>query len=184
MIMNMIEWHKLQSEKKIDVMYSGPLWSEGIGEIARTLQKHLEYIKVPPKNNQEIVSVFVEQLNNMLMYSAENIEEFPRGFFIMGRTGSLFYIQTGNVMKTESIDIVKERIDHLNSLDKDAIRKYYKEQMKLDDKNPGSKGSGLGFIEIARRIYSKIEYSFEPYSEGLVFFTLYVTMEAGGKNEQ
>jgi len=183
MIMNLMDWHKIQREKKIDVMYSGPLWSEGIGEIARTLQKHLEHDKVPPKNSQEIVSVFIEQLNNMLMYSAENIEEYPGGSFIMGKTGSCFYIQTGNVMKEETVNMIKERIDYLNSLNKDDIRKYYKEQMKLEDRNPDSKGSGLGFIEIARRINSKMKYSFENYKSGLVFFTLYVTMEAGGENE-
>jgi len=184
MIMNMIDLHKMQKSKKIDVIYSGPIWSEGIGEIARTLQKHLEYEKVPAQKSQEIVSVFIEQLNNMLMYSAENIDEYPGGTFIMGREGKDFYIQTGNVMKEKFVELIKNRIDYLNTLDKNEIRKYYKEQMKIEDQNPDSKGSGLGFIEIARRVNSKMEYSFIPYKEGLTYFTLYATMEAGGENEQ
>jgi len=184
MIMNMLDLHKMQREKNIDVIYSGPIWTEGIGEIARTLQKHLDYQKVPAQNSQEIVSVFIEQLNNMLMYSAENVDEFPGGTFIMGRVGADFYVQTGNVMKDEHVELIKNRIDYLNTLEKDDIRKYYKEQMLIEDQNPDSKGSGLGFIEIARRVNSNIEYSFVPYKKGLTYFTLYATMEAGGENEQ
>jgi len=79
-------------------------------------------------------------------------------------------------MKNERVEPVKNKLDHLNTLDKGALRKYYKEQTRLENDNPESKGAGLGFIEIARRISSKIEYSFTPYDEGLTFFAMHVTI--------
>jgi len=186
----MIGWHKMLNNNKITLVYSGPLWSEGIGGIAGTLKKRMEFDKMPLQTAQKVFSVFIEQMNNMLMYSAEKelffVEngkdsEAPKGTFILGREGKKYFIQTGNAVKNEAVNLIKNRIDYLNTLDKIEIRKYYKEQLRNGDTNPESKGAGLGFIEIARRISSKIEYSFESYEEGLTYFTLFAAI--GEENE-
>ena len=195
MIMDMISWHKMMNDKKITLIYSGPLWSEGIGGLAGTLKWRFEIDQLPLHTSQEVFSVFVEQMNNMLMYSSEKtlfktkndketslnevseeITEAPKGTFILGKDNNKYFIQTGNVMKNESIELIKNRINYLNTLDKNELRKFYKEQTRLYNNNPESKGAGLGFIEIARRISSKIEYSFTPYDEGHSFFSFYVTI--------
>ena len=186
MIMEITSWHRMLNDKNIILIYSGPLWAEGIGGLAGTLKKRFEFDKLPLETSQEVFSVFVEQMNNMLMYSAEKkqfetaeeIIESPKGTFILGKEGKTYFIQTGNVMRNEDVESVKNKIDYLNTLDKKELRNYFKEQAKLS--NPESKGAGLGFIEISRRISSKIEYSFEPYEEGLTFFSLYVTI--GGED--
>ena len=200
MIIDMINWHKMLNEKKITLIYSGPLWSEGIGGIAGALKKKLEFDKIPLNTSQEVFSVFVEQMNNMLMYSAEKenfnvseneFTESPKGTFILGTVNNpdekiqnkkVYFIQTGNVMRKSGVELVKKRIDHLNTLNKTELRKYFKEQMRNEDDNPESKGAGLGLIEIARRISSKIEYVFDPYDDDHAFFSLYVTI-GGVKDE-
>ena len=184
MIIDMAGWHKMLNNKKVTLIYSGPLWAEGIGGLAGTLKRRFEYDKLPLETSQEVFSVFIEQMNNMLMYSAEKkqfeiageIIESPKGTFILGKEGKTYFIQTGNVIKATNVGSIKKKIDLLNTMDKQELRKYYREQSKLSNGNPESKGSGLGFIEIARRISSKIEYSFVPYEEGLTFFSLYVTI--------
>jgi len=191
MIIDMIDWHEIFNERKITLIYSGPLWSDGISGIAGTLKKRMEFDNIPMQTSQEVFSVFVEQMNNMLMYSVEKekffvadnaTEESPKGTFILGREGGGFFIQTGNIMKNENVGLVKNRIDYLNTLDKKSLRKFYKEQMHTYDNNPESKGAGLGFIEIARRISSKINYSFTPCGDNLTFFSLYV--KVGEDNAQ
>jgi len=189
-ILDMLEFSNMLGEKKIEFMYSGPLWSEGIAEIAGTLKNQLEIDGVPVNTAQEIYSVFIEQLNNMLMYSVQRTRfkvengkntAYPKGTLVFGKDNDAFFLQTGNIMKFDNVELIKNRIDYLNSLDKEEKRKYYKEQMKLKDTNPESKGAGLGFIEIARRVTSKLEYNFDAVKDGLVFFTMYVTI--GGKKE-
>ena len=186
---DMLGYHKMLRENKITLVYSGPLWAEGIGGVAGTLKKRLEYDELPLETSQEVFSVFVEQMNNMLMYSTEKEQfdtpdelhsEAPKGTFILGTKGKSYFIQTGNMMRNETVDPVRNRIDYLNTLDKLELRKYFKEQMRLESSDPESKGAGLGLIEIARRISSKIEYTFTPFDEKYTFFTMYVTIGGNG----
>lgn len=72
------------------------------------------------------------------------------------------------------MEILKTRIDYLNTLDKKGLRKFYKERLQAENDNPESKGAGLGLIEVAKRASSKIEYEFEPRGEGMKYFTMYV----------
>jgi hypothetical protein len=185
MRLNILEYNKLLAEHNISIIYSGPLWAEGIDGMAEFLQKRLDMDEMPLNASQAVFSVFVEQMNNMLMYSAEKEKherpetgtaEMTSGIFVLGTHDKSYYVQTGNVIKNSSVGLLKERIDFLNTLDKKELRQFYKEQMKAENDNPESKGAGLGLTEIARRAASKIEYEFIPYSEGLSYFTMYVTV--------
>jgi hypothetical protein len=179
---NILEYSKLLAEHNISIIYSGPLWAEGIEGLADFLQKRLDMDDMPLSESQAVFSVFVEQMNNMLLYSVEKEKhEYPEaetssGIFVLGTQDKSYYVQTGNVIKNSSAGLLKERIDFLNTLDKKELRQFYKEQMKTENNNPESKGAGLGLTEIARRATSKIEYEFMPYSEGLSYFTMYVTV--------
>ncbi|UQZ88335.1 hypothetical protein C4J81_03585 [Deltaproteobacteria bacterium Smac51] len=185
MILDMLSYYKMIKKNNINIIYSGPIWSDGIEGIGGTLRKRLEFDDMPLSASQSVFSVFVEQMNNILMYSADK-EPFPssddrifdvsKGVFILGSRDRTYFIQSGNVMRDESVEMMKNRIEHLNTLDKSELRKYYKEQIKSENANPESKGAGLGLIEIARRASSKIDYTFTPLEDGLTFFSMYVTI--------
>jgi len=195
MRLNILEYSKMLTDNNISIIYSGPLWAEGIDGMAEFLQRRLDMDDLPLNASQSVFSVFVEQMNNMLMYSAEKEQqehpeigiretsiketsgkETSRGVFVLGIHDKSYYIQTGNVIKDSSVEILKSRIDLLNTLDKKELRNLYKEQLKSENDNPESKGAGIGLTEIARRASSKIEYEFVPYGDGLSYFTMYVTI--------
>jgi len=181
MLLNMREYTDKLKELNISISYNGPLWDDGIKGIAEMVKTSLSHEDISKKASKTIFSVFVEQVTNMLMYSAEKekfdktkSEDISVGMLVLGYTGSTHFIQTGNVIKNENIELVKGRIDHLNALDKQELRQYHKEMMRGDNDNPESKGAGLGLIEIARRITGPIGYSFEPVDDLLSYFTMYV----------
>jgi hypothetical protein len=185
MKLNILEYSKLLAENNISIIYSGPLWAEGIDGLAEFLQKRLDMDDMSLSASQSVFSVFVEQMNNMLMYSAQKgrrehpetgAVETASGIFVLGSQDKSYYVQTGNVIKNSSVGLLKDRIDYLNTLDKKELRELYKEQIKAENDNPESKGAGLGLTEIARRATSKIEYEFIPYGEGLSYFSMYVTV--------
>jgi hypothetical protein len=158
--------------------------------MAEMLLKRLEYEDIPLNASQSVFSVFVEQMNNMLMYSAEKHclansdgtrRAASKGIYILGVRDGAYFIQTGNVVSQSNADILRTRIDHLNTLDKKELRLYYKQQLMADNDNPNSKGAGIGLIEIARRASEPVKYEIDELGDGLLYFTMYVTIKQGGK---
>lgn len=188
-MLDMLEYYTMIKRLNVDIIYSGPLWADGIEGIGGTLRKRLEFDDLPLSASQSVFSVFVEQMNNMLMYSAEkdhfeiseaSRSDVPKGVFILGAKSKTYFVQSGNVIKDENAEQIKGRIDYLNTLDKASLRKFYKEQIKNENLNPESKGAGLGLIEIARRASAPIEYAFTPLEDGMTFFSMYVMIGQGG----
>jgi len=182
MITNMLEFYNMTKKCNLDIIYSGALWADGIEGIGEVLRKRLTFEEMSLSASQAVFSVFVEQMNNMLMYSVEkqpvanHPAGVPKGVFLLGSKDGIYTAQSGNVMKNENVAWIKNRIDYLNTLDKPGLRKYYKEQIRAENPHPESKGAGIGLIEIAKRANAPIEYEFTPYGDGLTFFTMCVTI--------
>ena len=192
-MLDMREYAGVIEKLNIKVIYSGPMWEEGTKGLAEMVRTHLSHDQIKGYASKAIFSVFVEQVTNMLMYSAEK-EQYPMppndeladvsiGTVIMGNKTDkrdTFFVQTKNAVNNENIAFLKERINCLNTLDKNELRQFYKEKMRSDNDNPESQGAGLGLIEIARRSTAPLECLFEPMTEGLSFFTMYVEITQEG----
>jgi hypothetical protein len=169
---NIRKYSKELEDNNIHLIYNGPIWADGIDGISEMLLKRLELDDMPLSASQSVFSIFVEQANNMLMYSVDK-----KGIFIVGLQDRMYFIQSGSVASDSGAEILKSRIDYLNSLNKNELREYYKQQMQASTENTHSKGAGLGLMEIARRAAGPIEYSFERHSDGLQYFSSYVTVK-------
>jgi len=177
-------YSKMLDQCEILVIYNGPIWSSDIDNLAGLVTNHLDE-DLSLSMSQAVFSVFVEQINNMMMYSADKksrvvsdgqVLETSKGIFVLSFHDGSYFIQTGNLVSDSNATILKNRIDYLNTLNKKELRQYYKERMKSENDNPESKGGGLGLIEIARRSSSPIKYELEPCEGGLKYFTTYIVI--------
>jgi len=173
-------------DNKIQVIFSGPVWADGVDSLAEIMQKCLEFDLFSFNTSQSVFSIFVEQINNILLYSAEKykksdeegkLHELSKGIFILGAEDSTYFMQCGNIVTSKAAEILKSRIDHINSLEKNELRQFYKECLKAENNNSESKGAGLGLIEIARRSSTPIEYELEPHDSKSLYFTMCVTVQ-------
>jgi len=177
---NVLQCSEMMTNHSISIIYSGAIWAGGIDGMAELLQRKLDVDDLPRSTSKAIFSVFVEQMHNMLMYSAEKEKsegeqsDVAKGIFILGKKEMSYFVKTGNVVTGYNAGVLKERIDHLNSLDKQGLKQYFRERSRSDNDNPESRGAGIGLIEIARCASSKIKYNFSPYGEDLSYFTMSV----------
>lgn len=186
MIGDMLTYYNMVKDNKIGIIYNGPIWAEVVEDMGETVKKRLEIDALPLGVSQSVFSVFVEQMYNILHYSAEKNQfrseqsgkefDVASGVFILGCNDKQYFVQCGNKIHCKQMDLIRQRIDYLNTLDKAEMRKFYKERVKAENDNPDSRGAGIGLIEIARRASSKIEYAFEPLEDEFCFFTLYVNI--------
>lgn len=87
-----------------------------------------------------------------------------------------FVIQTGNYVDNESAEDLEAKLDQINGMDKEELKKYY--QDVLSNGQLSEKGTaGLGMIDIARKSGNKLEYLFLPVNESSRFFCLTIKID-------
>ncbi|MCL2844964.1 MAG: SiaB family protein kinase [Chitinivibrionia bacterium] len=192
MVLNMNEYARMINDLNISIIYSGPMWEDGIKGIAEMVKVNLSHDNLSGNTAKSIFSVFVEQITNMLMYSAEKgqyqtnkeLINVPMGMLVLGQKDDMCFIQTRNAVRSEKTEYLKNKIDYLNTLNKKELRQYQKEMVQSENDNPDSKGAGLGLIVIARRASAPIEYKFEQANDGLTYFTMYVEVSLSKQEEK
>jgi hypothetical protein len=89
----------------------------------------------------------------------------------VSRHDDTYKITTGNFISREKVDILRTKIDKINSMGRDELKDMYKfilNHQRLSEKG----GGGLGLVDIARKTGNKLEYTFEKYNDNYYFFNL------------
>ena len=162
----------------ISFCYSGPISKDLMNEITEIFEQKLKMENVNTTTVGKMFSLIVEQIENIMKYSDEKItdpvqnKELRVGIIIIGRCEDhIFYVMTGNKILNERVDRVFQKLSKIQHMNKDELKKYYK-KMRRETPDKDSKGAGLGFIELARKVYKPIEFNFEKIDENYSFFTI------------
>lgn len=127
---------------------------------------------------KRVFSVFVEQVQNIIRYSAERLDageaeraRLSSGMITVGAKGQRFFVVCGNVLSNRQVPQLRERLEHLKGLDKAAIKAYYKQKLK-EPPEADSQGATIGLVEIARRASEPVEFDFLDLGDDTAFFCL------------
>ena len=180
MKLNLYDFYQEAKGKNIIFYYCGPVAHASIEGVAQTLRKNLEYEEAGNLTSQAVFSVFVEQMQNILNYSAERLanigasdNELRVGVVVIGHEGSGYFILCGNKIFNDDIPSLSEKLELIRHMSKDELKVLYKERRRMEP-SPDSKGAGLGLIEMARKGTEPIEYDFLPIDEKFSFYTIRV----------
>ncbi|MGZ3902109.1 MAG: SiaB family protein kinase [Bacteroidia bacterium] len=165
------ELYRTMSSNNIVLIYQGLFDQEIVKSVIAVTEK-----KMLSENVNEIVvkkmfNILVECLQNICKHTqqAENIEETP--FLMITREMNTLNIVTGNLIEKPAIEKVRGKIDHINNLNTDQLKEYYKEaRIKSTISEVG--GAGLGFIDMARKSGNKLEYRFYDVNDQFSYFIL------------
>jgi len=170
-------------EQGILFSFSGYI-SEGIlYSLGEALRQKMTLEDTNINTVKKVFSVFVEQSQNIIRYSAEKVGgqggkqqvELSSGMVTIGSEQGRFFIVCGNIILAEDMPRLRERLELLQSMDKDAIKQYYKEQLR-EAPEEQSRGATIGLIEIARRASQPLEFDFDAIDGDKYFFCLKVSI--------
>lgn len=166
------------NQKGIMFCFCGPISQDIIEGIGGTLRQKMELEDTDLNTSQKVFSIFVEQMQNIVNYSADRVilqdrpdGEIRIGVLILGKEDQRFYVLCGNKTERENTESLSSQLGTLASLDKQELKKLYQERRKKLPQREG-KGTGLGFIDIARKSTYPIEFDFTPVDDDFVFFTI------------
>ncbi|MDM8558633.1 SiaB family protein kinase [Candidatus Parabeggiatoa sp. HSG14] len=177
MLENFYELKTELHKRGIFFCFSGPISQELMVGVGDTLRNKMKLDEANSSTIIKVFSMFVEQAQNIIHYSAEKTPqdqccaELSSGIIGVGYENGHYYVLCGNVIENEGVDGLCEQLTKLQQMDKDELKRYYKEQRKKKAPN-SSKGAGLGFIELARKSVTPIEFDVQKIDEKSSFFSL------------
>lgn len=159
--------------------FSGPFSHGLIEEFGAALRQHLERRAAEHSAVFDVFSVYIELAQNIRNYVQ------TRGFgpgqphdpdcavMTILWDGAHYAVGAGNVVTSADAAALAARIDALNGLDKEALRRSYKAQLRAP-RLAGSLGAGLGLLDIARRSAQPITVARTPLPGPFEFLSILV----------
>jgi len=161
------------------ISFSGRFTQGIIEELGEAVKKYMEIDDRPKNDIYNVFAVFIEQTQNIKNYSAskEGSLAYDRiinsGIITIGKSRNGYFVCSGNQIENQDIPSLSEKIESLIPLDKNALKKLYKEQIKKE-LPLGYTSAGIGLIDMARKASLPLEYSIVPLDGDFSFFVLKV----------
>ena len=172
------QFRKYLRDRGILFAYSGYMTESVLSGVGEALRQKLAIEATDTKTVRSVFAVFVEQMQNIIRYSAEaetrqaeQLIELRYGVLTVAQTDEQFVVQAGNIIQNSDKPRLEGRLTDLVDMDKDALKGAYKAQLRAGPEAQ-SKGASVGLIEIARRASEPLEFDFCDVDGAHTFFAL------------
>ncbi len=166
------------SQRKIWLAFKGAISQDVLVELGTLLKNK----SVLDRKVKKVFAIFIEMTQNILHYSAETetvpfggngaVHPVGVGVVVVSESADDYSVSAGNVVTAEQMDYLREQCERLHNSDASQLKQYYDERLKAEHTRDGSKGAGLGLIDIARKADFPLDYSMRPTADGRAFFVL------------
>jgi len=177
--MNFIyDLHRTMISQKLILVYEGDFTQETTKSILTMAERNLDSSGEEANIKRKVFNVMVEALQNIVKHSDELVDGVMKShaaIFLIGREENRYSVMSGNAVRKANISKLKEKLEKINSLDKEGLKELYKAIIKnttISEKG----GAGLGFVDMARKSGTKLEYEFPEMSTEYAFFCLKVNV--------
>jgi hypothetical protein len=165
-------------DQGIVLCYNGYFSEKVLTGLGDALKAKMAIDETDASVSKRVFSVFVEQTQNIIRYSADKVPlfggdalELRYGTITIGHENGRFFIIAGNRVEAGDVPRLQARLLRLQTMSKDELRRYYKERLRAADTD-SQKGAGLGFIEIARIASEPFTFDFKSIDAEHCFFCL------------
>ena len=134
--------------KEIVIAYRGTFEKSVLGVLAQNIETTIDNDSVLKR---KFFKLFLELAQNISEHSVEIIktstgENSGSGLLIIKHDDDDYLFITGNLIEKENFVSISKSIEHINSLNREQMREFKREQMELSEKG---KKNCFGLIQIA-----------------------------------
>ena len=159
--------------------YCGYMTEQVLTGIGRAIRDKLTLEEVDKKIARALFSLFVEQVQNVIRYSAERESneridpnlELSYGFLSVGQNERGYFVSCGNLIAIEDSDRLNRDLTQIQQMTAEELKILYKTTLRGETPE-GSKGAGVGLIDIARRARKGFEFGFRDVDDKHVYFAM------------
>jgi len=184
--MNVYTKFRSMMDNHIILSFKGEITSDIITMVLQIMESRLEAEEAKSTVKKKIFNILVECMQNLYHHAEPEVDgevSTRKAMLEMYFDDSYYNIITGNYMRNEEVEKLKTRLDKVNSLSKEDLRKFYREI--LDNNQISQKGgANLGMIDMARKSGEKLDYHFTEVNDKLTFFDLRVRISNKKKDKK
>ena len=160
--------------------FEGALSQEILVSLAEMIKQRVYDDKHLETFARKVFGIFVELAQNIQRYSSETEtfdgKEIGTGSLIAFNTDKFYTITSCNKIKNSRIEFMKERCKHINSLDKEGLKAFYKETLRKSEMEKSPTG-GVGLIEMTRKSGLPLKFNFIEIDNESSHFIITIDIE-------
>jgi hypothetical protein len=166
-------------QENLMFIYRGVVTNENSAPLLMLLETEMENSEFDFLGRKRLFMFVLESLQNVSRHSDPK-EYANMSLVVYSKTEDGYTVTTGNVLPASSIEDLKKRLDDINNLDPDQIKKVYREALRMSEFSKKG-GVGLGLLEMARKTGNKLDYDFLDINEQFSYFILSKTVDSSGR---
>lgn len=171
------EIYAMLSARRVVLTFLGEISANMVNALLTTLKPDINTVGDEIVVKKKVYKIIVECLENICRHSeVDEHNKLLPSIFLIGKSETCYEIVTGNYVQDKQAEIIKEKVEKINTLDRENIKKKHLEilgENRLSDKG----GAGLGMIDIALKSGNKLECQFLPVENStLLFYILRVNV--------
>jgi len=162
----------IRKDQKELLFFSGTITSDVVTEYIEKIESLSQKMTLSRTIEKRMMHVTIESIQNLYHHSCnepsdKKMKKF--GVFLLSIKENNLFLTTGNYLKQDSVLFLKNRLEQLNSLELEEIKKIYK--IILNGTQLSNKGGGgLGMIDIIKKTKQKLSFHFYPINDRYSFY--------------
>ncbi|MFN8257886.1 MAG: SiaB family protein kinase [Bacteroidales bacterium] len=162
--------HQMLNEENVLIIFNSYFNQESLMNLLSIIEKQMvESVSL----KKRIYHTMVEMFQNIIQHGDDykQTPEGKAGLFYISESNNEFLLNTGNYINNARIPVLREKLEHINSLEGEKLEEFYNHRL-FDFEIDTNKEAGLGIIDIRIKTDSKLEYNFLKIDDTYSFYTL------------
>jgi len=122
---------------------------------------------------KRVCAMLIELLQNISIHGTRDRNGHMNSYLVVAKFKGHYTLYSGNLIFSDTVKPLTERMDSLMQLDATALRKLYIEIL-CNEEYSAQGGAGLGLVTIVKRAERHVKYDIDKIDEHFGFFRLEV----------
>ncbi|MFM1876314.1 MAG: hypothetical protein RL266_2051 [Bacteroidota bacterium] len=180
----LFDYYKELENDRLSFIFNGDVSDDITDGIIRITEFNVNNFEALNKLSRRISFIMVECFQNVVRHGAKKLDsskDKSGGLFAARLMGDANYVSSINLIDMNEVELLREKLNQLNSIEKDKLKALYLEVLNNEEISAKG-GAGLGLIQLARKAGQPISFDFEDLNEHLANF--YLSLKLTGNDDQ
>ncbi|MBY5984933.1 biofilm regulation protein kinase SiaB [Halomonas sp. DP5Y7-2] len=176
--MDLLTLREQFDQQRVLLSFNGPISHSLIEEIGKAIRNYLNSESAEPSAAMDVFSTYIEMTQNISHYATAMGYDDHRATATVAVARSPeghYQVSAGNVVEHADGERLMATVGELSGLDASELKRVYKQQLRKP-REEGSRGAGLGLIDMARKSCQPLKSTLKPMSDQQSFFCITATI--------